>query len=335
MKESANPGIAFLCARLPGLAPYALVVFWPALGATHALMLGLVGELLFPRATRPLPLAVRHFVCWTILLQAAPDPYPWWWGLLALTLFTATHRYWNTRPRLCGVLVALLVAVPLADMGMRLDLQQVEGAGSRNPWNPQSSISQSGPVVLLDAPVLSPKPVHVVLPPRATPWYLLAGGKGQGRVALILGFALTFALLTAAKRAPFQAAMVFPLILGWFLLRPANEATLWLSGPDGRWQVLELDLPLEAGPDQEVPALKAEFIPEGSPHPGAAVSWAVRGPLIAPAEGGEPSAWPLLTHWADAKPHPGHFAQLELGSRIGSRRWEIDSDGVLVLRALP
>lgn len=335
MKERDQPGFAFLLARLPGLAPYVLVVLWPALGATHALMLGMVGELLFPRATKPIPMAARHFLCWSILRQAAPDVYPWWWGLVVLALFIGTHRFWLPRPRLCGALVAILLCTPLLDMGMRLDPAQVEGAGRRNPWNPQSVVSHSGPVVKLDAAVLSPRPVHVVLPPRALPWYLLAGPKGQGRVALILGLAVLLSFAVAGKRAPFQAALVFPLVLGWFLLRPTGEATLWLTGPDGRWQVLELDLPLQAGEDGAIPSLRAEFRPESSPTPGAAVSWVARGPLIAPEEGGEPSAWPLLTHWADAKPHPGQFAQLEMGTRLGSRRWEIDAHGVLVLRALP
>lgn len=336
MTDAVAPYRAFLPARLLSLAPYALVVAWPALGATHALMLGLLVELLFPRATKAHAMAVRHFVCWTILRQAAPDAYPWWWGLVVLILCVASHRFWCERPRLCGVLVAAILALPLLDMGMRLDPQQVEGAATRNPWNPQTAVSHTGPVVLLDAPVLAPTPQAIALPARATPWYLLAGGKGLGRVLMILGFALIFALLTAGKPPPFQAAMIFPLVLGWFLLRPGGEATLWLTGPEGGWQVLQLEFPL-AEADPEGPPLKliAEHASIHGPNPGAAVSWVARGPLIAPEEGGEPSAWPLLTHWADAKPHPEQYFQLESGVRMGTRRWEIDADGVLVLRALP
>lgn len=335
MNEEASPSRGFLVARALCLLPYALVMAWPTLGATHALMLGLLGELLFPQSTRPLPMAVRHFVCWSLLRFAAPDPFAWWWGCLFLVLLVGSHRWWAGRPRLCGLLAALWLLVPLLDMGMRLDPESPEGAGRRNPWSAQVGTSQAGTVVLLDAPVLAEAPVPLVLPERAQPWYLLAGAKGKGRVGLILGFALVFGLIVTRRPAPFQMAMVFPLVLGVFLLRGGGSAEIWLTEDGERWQVLELDFPLPALEDGKPATLHAEFASPHGPTPGAPVSWVARGPLIAPEEGGEASAWPFLTHWADAKPQPGQFQHLESGSRLGVRRWEIDSEGVLVLRALP
>lgn len=335
MSEPEDVSRAFLPARALCLAPYALVLAWPSLGATHALMLGLLGELLFPRHTEAVALIMRHFVAFSILRMAAPDPFPWWWGMAFLALICLTHAHWSTRPRLCAWMAAALLVTPLADMWMRLDPEQVEGAGSRNLWMARGVEVEAGTVALLDAEVLHPEPFLVVLPQRPAPWYLHAGASGKGRVGLILGFALVFGLIVARKPGPFQLALLFPWVLGTFLLRPGTEAEVWLGGVDGRWQVLTLELPLAPGASGDPPVLRAEFPPPRTPEPGPAVSWVLRGPLSAPKEGGEGRFSPLLTHWADARPAPEQFGLLESGLRLGARQWEIDSEGVLVLRALP
>jgi len=320
-----------LFARFFALGPYALAAVWSGMAPTQALMLALLLELLSPAGTQPLRMAVRHFVLWGVLLLLLPDPFAWWLAPAWCLLLVGTHRWWSQSSRLAGLLAAILLLPALLDVIARLDPSHaVTSAGVRNPWVAQPGHENYGARLELAG-------MGIVIPASAEPLALQASAKERARA---LGFlAVSMLLLLALSRRRHPAANLvglLPLVLAYALFRPAQNQSLWLQvQEDGDWQVLTFSWPLEVEEGSGKLIYEQRAPVAGDLWPTAAVATVERGPLLAPKESGEEGILSLLRHWADARIDPGESFGTENVPSATKSSWEIDSRGVLVLRALP
>ena len=289
---------------------------------TQALMLACLLELLFPKGTDPKRLAVRHLACWGTMLCLLPDPFVIWQAPLWLLLVAGTHTWWAGRPQVAGLLMALLLLPAMVDVIQRSDpAAAVASAGSRNPWVAQQSAEAYGQRIQHEG-------IRFVLPNRAAPMPLLGSWKAQSRGAGLLGLVIVLGLLLSLRKKPIWLAVgLAPIGLAYVLLRPPSAQDLWLMPGAGEWQVLSIRYP-ELRFTARAP-LPSEDLPS------EAVATVERGPLLAPKESGEEGILPLLRHWADVKADPNESFEAETGPTPAILRWELDSQGLLVLRALP
>lgn len=289
---------------------------------TQALMLACLLELLFPQGTDAKRLAVRHIVCWGTLLFLLPDPFVWWLAPLWTLLIAATHVWWVGRPRVASLLMVGLLLPALVDVIQRTDpAAAVSSAGARNPWVSQEVFHDFGRRV-------SHQGIPLVLPSRAEPMPLLGSWKAQMRGAGLLALAVGLGLTLSRRRKPVWLGVgLAPLGLAYVLLRPPSTQDLWLQAGEGEWQVLSISWP-------ELRYTERAPLPTEA-RPSEAIASVERGPLLAPKESGEEGILPLLRHWADATADPKENLEPDLGPTPANLRWEMDSRGLLVLRALP
>ncbi|MDA0666478.1 MAG: hypothetical protein O3A50_01690 [Planctomycetota bacterium] len=321
MSQSALFPGGFLLARLFALTPYVLAAAWGGMAPTQALMLGCLLELAFPQGTDPMRLAVRHLTCWGTMLFLQPDPFAWWMAPLWVLLIAGTHAWWVGRPRVAGLFMALLLLPAIADVVQRTDpAAAVASAGARNPWVAQVDAQDFGKRIRHHG-------VSLVLPSRAEPMPLEGSWRAQSRGAGLLCIALGLGLyLSRRRKLIYLVVGLAPLGLAYALLRPPMTQNLWLMPVDGGWQVLTIAWP-------ELSFSVREPLPQEI-RPSAAIATVERGPLLAPRQTGDEGILPLLLHWADAIADPKGSFEPELGQAPAILRWEIDSHGLLVLKAL-
>lgn len=287
---------------------------------TQALMLGCLLELVFPHGTDPKRLAVRHLISWGTMLFLLPDPFAWWIAPSWVLLIAATHVWWVGRPRVAGLLMALLLLPAVADVIYRSDpAAAVTSAGARNPWVAHTAVPSFGKRI-------SHQGVHLVLPFRAEPMLLEGSWQARSRGVGLLSIALGVGLFLSRRKPIWLVIGLIPLGLAYGSLRPPSTQDLWLKPGDGDWQVLTISWPeLSFSARAPLPMER---------RPTVAIATVDRGPLLAPKDLGDEGILPLLRHWADAIADPNENLEPELGSTPALLRWELDSRGLLVLRAL-
>jgi len=321
----------FHCARLFGLAPYALAAVWDGMAPTQALMAAMLLEMLFPAGTHPLRMAVRHLALWATLLFLLPDPFVWWLAPAWCGVLCLSHRWWSQSPRIAGGVVAILLLPALFDVTLRLDAANaVSAAGARNPWVAYAEVQSYGQRLEFSG-------IGIVIPAQAAPFPLTGSWKAQTRALGFLACAILLLLAISRRRHPaVHLLALLPVLLAYALLRPPLAQSLWVQiAGEEDWQVLTFSWPLER--DQSSGQLLFDQRRPGAEElrPLEPVATVERGPLLAPKESGEEGILTLLRHWADAKIDPDQSLSTEKVPPATKSSWEIDSRGVLVLRALP
>jgi len=293
---------------------------------TQALFAACLLELLNPKGTRALRLAVRHLACWGTMLFLLPDPFLWWLAPAWVLVIAGTHAWWVKSPRVAAVLTTVLLLPALVDVIQRMDpAASVAAAGARNPWVAQANTQDFGMRVVLPE-------ISFVVPSTAAPKPLLGNWKSRTRGAALLVIALMGGLVLSRRQKHLWLGVgLLPVGLAWMLLRPPSSQDLWLQIGEADWQILTFlwpqddATPLHVFPRHRLP---------GESLPSDAMAMVERGPLLAPKESGEEGILPLLRHWADATADPNQEFAPSNGSLPAHFRWEIDSQGLLVLRAL-
>ena len=323
--------------RLIALVPYGLAALWQGIAPSQALMIAWVLELLFPVGTLAWNLAVRHLSLWGTLWFLLPDPFPLWLAPAFTLLLVLAHPWWRERPRVAGVMVAVLLLPAMVDVVLRMDPgNSAASAGVRDFWVARSDRKEYGELVTVTLDPAALDSIALVVPPRFTPWPLTADRKSRMRAGGLLLCAAVLALFLGRRRpVGWVLLSLLPVVVAGILLRPGPALDLWIASPEGEWQVLPLRLPLaEMAWEQEGRlSLRRPFA--GEAHPAEALSWIERGALQAPQKGGDPAFWPFLRHWAEAAIDPRQPSTAGLQDFSVVRRWEIDRQGHLSLRLLP
>lgn len=294
---------------------------------TQALFLACLLELLHPKGTLALRLGVRHLACWGTMLFLLPDPFQWWLAPAWVLVIAGTHPWWVKSPRVAAVLSAVLLLPALVDVIQRMDpAASVATAGARNPWVAQGSTQDFGKRMVLQE-------ISFVVPSTAAPYPLLGNWKSRSRGFGLLAIALSWGLVLSRRQKRLWLGVgLIPVGLAWMLLPPPSSQDLWLQIDKADWQILSFQWPQDD-------AARLKVVPRrplpGESLPTDAIAVVERGPLLAPKESGDEGILPLLRHWADATADPNQDFAPSSGALSANFRWEIDSQGLLVLRALP